>query len=403
MSGVTAAIVGSTVIGTTASVLGARSQAKANRKMNKDNLARADAADLLNYERWRESRGSTGSALLPLYFREGEYSVNDINNMNDAELIRVAQENGLLTDPVSRGLINDGKGGYIFGVSPTANVDRDNLVRELTDKVAQPFEVKAAKEAMNIYNMGKTPEELAGTFGDIQDRFRPAAAAADDQILGIFSGAREDERLGDFNVLANERLNAAKLQTDRLKLEKAQGLNQLAAQNQRKGYVGSGFGSNLANLQLGQTIASKDATATALARLKNAQEKFQIQDQERDLRLSNVGQVGNQAARSMGFETVDQSGLTSAFKDKLSITDPFKLTPSSAPSKTATQLKAPATTGSLIGKGVADLAATGATLYASGALGNNSGGVDYGINPTDGSKITPDQAEVGPGFDFGSI
>ncbi|MAT11003.1 MAG: hypothetical protein CMM02_18385 [Rhodopirellula sp.] len=401
MSGVAGAIVGSTVIGAGASMYAGSQQAKANRKNMKNNLARADAADALNYQRWLESRGSTGSAILPLYFREGEYSVDDINNMSDRELIRVARENGLLTDPVGSGVTE--RGGELFFEGPDAEINRGNIVRELTDKVARPFEVKAAKEAMNIYNMGKTPEELAGTFGGIQDRFRPAQASADDQILGIFSGAREDERLGDFNVLANERLNAAKLQSDRLKLEKAQGLNQLAAQNQRKGYVGSGFGSNLANLQLGQTIASKDATATALANLKNAQEKFQIQDQERDLRLQNVGQVGNQAARSMGFETADQRGLTDAFKDKLSITDPFKISSGPAPTKKPFESTATTPTGAIVGKGIADIAGTLGTAYASGALGNNSGGVDYGINPIDGSKITPDQAEVGPGFDFGSI
>lgn len=379
MSGVASAIIGSSVIGAGASILGGRSQARANRRAQDMNRAAQDEANRLNYRRFLESRGVDGSAILPLYFREGEVSANTIREMSDEELGKLATENGISFSKEPDGFIEN----------------REAIVSQLISKVSQPFEAKAAKEAMAIYNMGPSPEELAGSFGQIQDRFRPAQAAADDQILGVFSGAREKERLGDFEDLAQTRLNAARLQKEALQLAQAQQMNQVAAQNQRKGYVGTGFGQRLAESQVGQQIAGKTATADALARLKNAQERFQIQDQERDLRLQNVGQVGDQAARAMGFETAAQRGMTTAFRDKFSVTDPFKIGTGSAPTQRAFDTKATTPTGALVGKGISDVAGTIGTAYAKGIIGGDSP-VDDTIDPNWMDKVNSPYAGTMP-------
>lgn len=380
MSGVAGAIIGSSVIGAGASIMGGRSQAKVNRRAQDMNRAAQEEANRLNYRKFLESRGEDGSAILPLYFREGEYSANAIREMSDSELISLARRNGI--DVTANTAI--GKDGKERIIDPDFN--REGLVGQLISKVSQPFEAKAAKEAMAIYNMGPSPEELAGSFGEIQDRFRPAQAAADEQILGVFSGARERERLQDFGDLEQARLNAAQLQKQALQLQQAQQMNQVAAQNQRKGYVGTGFGQRLAESQVGQQIAGKSATADALARLKNAQERFQIQDQERDLRLQNVGQVGDQAARAMGFETAAQRGMTTAFKDKLSVTDPFKIGTGSAPATRPYETKATTSTGALVGKAVGDVAGTIGTAYSQGLIG---GGQSAGMPLDQGVVLGP--------------
>jgi hypothetical protein len=240
--------------------------------------------------------------------------------------------------------------------------------------VTKPFESRAAKEAMSIFNMGKTPEELASRFGEVQDQFRPAQEGAARAITEIYTGDRENQRLGDFQALADERHAAARLENEALKLKQQQQLNLFAAQNQRKGYVGTGFGNRLGQLQIGQQIAGKGALATALANLKNAQEKFQIQDQERDLRLSNVDQANAGAARAMGFETAPQVGMTKAFSDKFSITNPFRLGVGQAPATTAFESAPITPTGAYIGKGIADAAGTIGQAYATGALGGGGGG-----------------------------
>lgn len=380
MSGVAGAIVGSSVIGAGASIMGGRSQAKANRRAQDKNRAAQEEANRLNYRRFLESRGVDGSAILPLYFREGEIAANTIREMSDSELISLARSNGI--DVTANTAI--GKDGKERIIDP--DFSREGLVSQLISKVSQPFEAKAAKEAMAIYNMGPSPEELAGSFGEIQDRFRPAQAAADEQILGVFSGDRERERLQDFGDLEQARLNAAQLQKQALQLQQAQQMNQVAAQNQRKGYVGTGFGQRLAESQVGQQIAGKTATADALARLKNAQERFQIQDQERDLRLQNVGQVGDQAARAMGFETAAQRGMTTAFRDKFSVTDPFKIGTGSAPAKKPFETKPTTTTGALVGKAVGDMAGTIGTAYGQGILG---GGQSAGMPLDQGVVLGP--------------
>jgi hypothetical protein len=325
-----------------------------------------DEKNRLDYERFLESRGAYGSAILPLYFREGAYSHQDLRGMSDTQLINLAKESGVVVP----GITTDAQGVDSFG--PDGN--RDMLESRLVDLVSKPFESTTAKEAMSIYNMGKTPEELAAVFGGIQDRFRPAQEGAAEAITGIYTGARESQRLGDFQALADQRTSAARLENEALKLKQQEQLNQFAAQNQRKGYVGTGYGNRLGQLQIGQQIAGKGALATSLANLKNAQEKFQIQDQERDLRLSNVDQANAGMARAMGFETAPQVAQTKAFTDKFSVTNPFRLGVGQAPTTTAFESAPITPTGAYIGKGIADVAGTIGQAYATGAMGGGGGG-----------------------------
>ena len=361
MSGVAGAIVGSAVIGAGASAYAGSQQSKAARDAQNKNKAALDEKNRLDYERFLESRWAYGSAILPLYFREGAYSHQDLRGMSDSQLINLAKESGVVVP----GTATDAQGVDSFG--PEGN--RAALESRLVELVSKPFETKAANEAMSIYNMGKTPEELAAVFGGIQDRFRPAQEGAADAVTGIYTGARENERLGDFQALAGERHSAALLENEALKLKQQQQLNQFSAQNQRKGYVGTGFGNRLGQLQIGQQIAGKGALATSLANLKNAQEKFQIQDQERDLRLSNVEQPNAGMARAMGFETAPQVGMTKAFTDKFSVTNPFRLGVGQAPTTTAFESSPITPTGAYIGKGIADVAGTIGNAYATGAMG----------------------------------
>jgi len=366
MSGVAGAIVGSAVIGAAGSAYAGSQQSKAAKNAQRQNKAAMDEKNRLDYERFLESRGAYGSAILPLYFREGAYSHQDLRGMSDTQLINLAKESGVVVP----GITTDAQGVDSFG--PDGN--RDMLESRLVDLVSKPFESTTAKEAMSIYNMGKTPEELAAVFGGIQDRFRPAQEGAAEAITGIYTGARESQRLGDFQALADQRTSAARLENEALKLKQQEQLNQFAAQNQRKGYVGTGYGNRLGQLQIGQQIAGKGALATSLANLKNAQEKFQIQDQERDLRLSNVDQANAGMARAMGFETAPQVAQTKAFTDKFSVTNPFRLGVGQAPTTTAFESAPITPTGAYIGKGIADVAGTIGQAYATGAMGGGGGG-----------------------------
>jgi len=90
MSGVTAAIIGSTVVGAGASMMAGRAQSKATKKAALTNKAATDEANRLNYERFLESRGAYGTAVLPMYMREGEYSSQDIMAMDDGQLLKLA-------------------------------------------------------------------------------------------------------------------------------------------------------------------------------------------------------------------------------------------------------------------------------------------------------------------------
>jgi hypothetical protein len=393
MSGVTAAIVGSAVVGAGASAMAGRAQSKATKKAALTNKAAMDEANRLNYERFLESRGAYGTAVLPMYMREGEYSSQDIMAMDDGQLLKLAAKYGIDTGVIAKtvGAMSPGEVEAYHGkvalpgsVGKTTFSDgkgRDWLVNQLIEKASQPFEQRAAKEAMEIYGMGKTPEELAASFGKIQEGFRPTMEGASKAITDIYSGVRENERLADFDAVAKERLRAADLTRQEMTLKEQQSRNQLAATNQRKGYVGQGFGAQLGQQRIGQDIANRGALATSVAKLKNIQEKFGIQDQERDLRLANVEQANAATARAMGFETAPQRGMTQAFTEKFAVTNPFRLGVGQAPQTKAYEMPAITPSSAYAWKGVADVAGTIGGLYGSGALG---GGAPSGITQAGG-------------------
>jgi hypothetical protein len=402
MSGVTAAIIGSTVVGAGASMMAGRAQSKAVKGAAKSNKAAMDEANRLNYERFLESRGAYGTAVLPMYMREGEYSSQDLMAMDDGQLLKLAAKYGIDTGVIAKtvgamapGEVEAYHGKVALPGSAGATFSdgkgRDWLVNQLIEKAAQPFEQRAAKEAMEIYGMGKTPEELAASFGKIQEKFRPTMEGASKAISDIYSGVRENERLADFDAVAKERLQAAALTRQELTLNEQQMRNQLAASNQRKGYVGQGFGAQLGQQRIGQDIANRGALATSVAKLKNIQEKFGIQDQERDLRLSNVEQANAATARAMGFETAPQRGMTQAFTEKFAVTNPFRLGVGQAPQTKAYEMPAITPSSAYAWKGVADVAGTIGGLYGSGALGGGS----PTPSPSTLSPGTP--STVGPG------
>jgi len=381
MSGVAAAIIGSAVVGAGASAMAGRAQSKATKKAAETNKAAMDEANRLNYERFLESRGAYGTAVLPMYMREGEYSSQDIMAMGDKELVALAAKYGIDTGMIAKTIgatapeevaayhgrvaLPGSEGKTTF----TEGKGRDWLVNQLIEKASQPFEQRAAKEAMEVYGMGKTPEELAASFGKIQEQFRPTAEGASKAITDIYSGVREKERLADFDAVARERLQAADLTRQEMTLKEQHMRNQLAATNQQKGYVGQGFGAQLGQQRIGQDIAKQGALATSVAKLKNIQEKFGIQDQERDLRLANVEQANAATARAMGFETAPQRGMTQAFTEKFAVTNPFRLGVGQAPQTRTYEMPAITPSSAYAWKGVADVAGTVGSLYGSGVLG----------------------------------
>ena len=389
MSAVAAAIVGSAVVGAVASSKAASKQSKATKYAANQNKAAQDEANRLDYEKFLESRGAYGTAVLPMYMREGEYSAQDLMAMDDKELVALAAKYGIDTGIIAKNVERlDGDtfpiqafhgrvalpGGAGAGKTTyTEGKGRDWLINQLIEKASQPFEQRAAKEAMEIFSMGKTPEELAASFGKIQEDFRPTMEGAGKAIKDIYSGARESERLAQFDEVAKERLRSADSLRQEMTLKEQQMRNQFAATNQQKGYVGQGFGAQLGQQRIGQDIANRGALATSVARLKNIQEKFGIQDQERDLRLANVEQANAATARAMGFETAPQRGMTQAFTEKFAVTNPFRLGVGQAPLTKTYEMPAITPSSAYAWKGVADVAGTVGSLYGSGALGGGGG------------------------------
>lgn len=222
--------ISSIVSGTLGAVLGSRAQKKAAEA----NIQAARETNEMNYRMFQEGRGSTGSAILPLYFQDMERQIGD-DAVNDYRSIR-----------------------RLTG-SPQSQVEKARA----TLGAYQPMIDAATGSLMDVYN-GNLTETRQGYLKPVTEA---RTALARTQKEGVLQGLRE-------------RINA------------------LNAQSAAKGYSGSGsFAQNRlldATIKSRQAAAATDS----IAALENAQDVRNVNDQGANMRLQYMQmpfQLGQQA------------------------------------------------------------------------------------------------------------
>lgn len=292
-------------------------QRKVEVKAQKENERRAalDRADEL--ARYRESRGSTGSAILPLYFGENDASfekelAGDIRGMYDAT-------------------------GALAG-SPTQQLSR---------------------------------------YADIVSRARPAMDSNLALVNDLGSGQLLRDQLGEAEPVFAARTALAGTQRSGALEALQKTLGEIKAIQSRKGFSGDSFGGNLLNLAARREAARTGSMAEAAAGLQNAEQRAAISQGNRAFRLGNTGLPGTIAAQAMALEQTPEAALSQSFENRTAPLNFFRIG-NQAPNIAARPMKKAITPSSAIwlntGAEAADTVAEIAMSYLGGMGGGMGGG-----------------------------
>lgn len=351
MAAVTAAT--AAVVSAGASVVGS---ARAGKEAKKGRRAAREQAALdreFNYKMFQEGRGSKGSAKLPLYMKDSS---------------------GRLIEPI------------------------------------------AGTQAADIFSipLDKTPRERLREFEDIYAAEEPLREQGMDTLRGIYEGIggiSDYERRRRENVAPVSEAERQQAQTigQSAELALAQQLNAQRARDAMAGISGrANLGSQLASANIRQNAAQQQAGALAEANLADARRNAAISEDAYRMQLDNPQLADSIAAMRIASQQQPYNQLVEQAGRQYSVLQPFEIAPGGF---RATPLPAPGvdTSGSALAGGIAGAA------NAFGQYARNKQMMDmlnqqqfmrqptyYGTNP-DGTNVTSGQAEVGTGFDFGSI
>lgn len=351
MAAVTAAT--AAVVSAGASVVGS---ARAGKEAKKGRRAAREQAALdreFNYKMFQEGRGSKGSAKLPLYMKDSS---------------------GRLIEPI------------------------------------------AGTQAADIFSipLDKTPRERLKEFEDIYAAEEPLRQQGMDTLRGIYEGEGgvsdyERRRLQNVAPVSEAERQQAQTIGQSAELALAQQLNAQRARDAMAGISGrANLGSQLASATIRQNAAQQQAGALADANLADARRNAAISEDAYRMQLDNPQLADSIAAMRIASQQQPYNQLVEQAGRQYSVLQPFEIAPGGF---RATPLPAPAvdTSGSALAGGIAGAA------NAFGQYARNKQMMDmmnqqqfmrqptyYGINP-DGTNVTSGQAEVGAGFDFGSI
>jgi len=191
----------------------------------------------------------------------------------------------------------------------------------------------------------KTPEQRMAEFQSIIAAQQPAIEAGTKFVGDIYGGGLEQERLAALAPVEAARMEGVEANRAAIDLALRNTLNQMAAEEARKGYVGAGgYGTNR---MLASTIGARQAAAQAeaTARLQNELARQGIKESGVDMRLKSLDIPAMRAQQLAGLSILPESSLAKLSDIQMAPLSPFKLNPGSPPS--AAPLITPATPSTL--------------------------------------------------------
>ncbi len=351
MAAVTTAV--AAVAGAGASIYGASKAGKEAKKGRRDAFRTATLDREFNLRMFQEGRGSKGSAKLPLYMK-------------------------------------DSKGRLIEPIAGT----------QAADVFAIPLD--------------RTPKERYEEYQDIYAKEEPLRKKGLDTLRGIYEGIGgvsdyERQRLENVAPITEAEQAQARTIGQSAELALAHQLNQQRARDAMAGISGrANLGQQLASASVRQDAAQQQAAALAAANLADANRRAGISESAYQLQMDNPQLGDSIAAMQIAAQQRPYNELVQQVGQQYSALQPFEITPGTF---RATPMPAPGvdTSGSALAGGIAGAAG------AIGQYARNKQMMDmmqqqsfmnqptyYGMDAT-GAAIPATAAEVGPGFDFGSI
>lgn len=289
--------VGSAVVSVAGSAISSSNAASAQRKSNNATIRAAQETNEANKLMFDESRGSTGSALLPIYLSDYEKALGS----SSSELAQLG--------------------------------------------------------------MGNARGRIAGIESGI-NRLRPALDGSTGVINDLFSGGTLNTRLASLAPVTGARTSAAKTRFDTISRSLDETLGRLNASMARRGFGG---GSSFDNNQLfGATLSVRQQAADALAaaQLQNAQDEAALRDSDTLMRLSSVGLPYEQASRVAALQELPISTVGAGASQALAPLNFFRMGQSTWQASPLPAVQPTASTGQIVGQGVASLGSSLGNYFA---------------------------------------
>lgn len=290
------------VVAVGASAYAASEQSAAADQANETNRINAMNTNQLNYEMFRQGRGSQGNAVLPLYSTDAD------------------------GNPVEPALFGDAYRTYLNtagSVSPQALANMQQLA-------AQTY---------------------------------PAQTGAVSTVNDIFNGQRTDRMVANQQPVYDARMSLAQ-STKNAKLEALnQTLNEIDMRQARKGFSGDTSGNRRMSYDARQNANTSGAIDIGQAKLANATDQATLRNQGEDVKLNNLSLPYAIGQQSINLANLPSRTLTENQNARLGGMNFFRIGTNQFQYQPLPQVQPVASTGQIVGQAVGSLAQTGLQSY----------------------------------------
>jgi hypothetical protein len=336
MSGITGAVVAGAVVAAGATAYAGSQQSKAAKSANAANAKNVSDTNQLNYELFRQGRGSEGSSLLPLYL----------------------ERNGQTAEQ------------YLGDQAYTA--------AQFTPSAAQTY-----ADAQTI-----------------QRRYQPTIDAATGTVAGLYDGGLLSEEQSLLLPLANEREKAAATQRQSGLEALSATLNEIQAINRKRGFSGDSLSTNLVRSEARRRTAGDAANTLSSARIQNASDRFQLGRNDINRRVANVNLPFQTAQQAQGFNNFASNAVSQNEQNRQNKFNWFRIQPGAFQNAQLPQVQPVATNGQIAGQAVGALGGAAANYAANSYLANQyrnpaaSNGYNVAIGGNNVSGLSFDQTQA---------
>jgi len=309
--GATGAIVAAGVLGAGASLAAGMMASDAQSDANDQNEANAQADRLMNKAMFDESRGSKGSAFLPIYAK---------------------------------------------------------------DSSGNPVEPLIFDDTMDLYNFwnNSTPEEQAAKYRTAIQRYQLAQAGADKTANSIFDGSLVNEVLDANAPVEKARLEVAASRKNAGIEALQKTLNSIKALQAKRGFTGDSFGNRLLSTSVMRDVNTQAATDLGEANLANATDQAQIRKNGAALRVSNLNLPYTMARQAADMADLPENLALDQNNRRLQVFAPFRIGTSTFKYDPLPQVTPVAGIGQIAAQAGAGLAGSLGNVAASNYLANQN-------------------------------
>jgi hypothetical protein len=214
---------------------------------------------------------------------------------------------------------------------------------------------QSALDTSNAINSIPMADRIA-QYNAILQAAQPTIDAGNATIGNIYNGAMQDQLLAQADPVFAARTNAANVNAQGINVGMNQALNQMAAQEAAKGYVGNGSYAN--NRMAGAYIgaAQQAAAQKAGVDLQNAAQKQAIQNQMLDLQLKSLDMPVNRANQLIALSQAPYQGAATMSKLSQSPLEFFRIGVGNPPNNVAPQLAQTPSIGGVVASGIGQAA-----------------------------------------------